>query len=46
LGTDQPHRKYEDIALKIIDTCIKEFGSELKYAELEGGKLLTVEETE
>ncbi|CAD8186550.1 unnamed protein product [Paramecium octaurelia] len=46
LGPEQPHRKYEEIALKIIDQCIKEFGSDLKYAEQEGGKLLSIEETE
>ncbi|CAD8101119.1 unnamed protein product [Paramecium sonneborni] len=42
----KPNRKFEEIALKIINQCIKEFGSDLKYAEQEGGKLLSIEQTE
>lgn len=41
-----PHKKHVDVALNILLSCIKEYGSEENYSEVEGGRLLTKEETE
>ena len=37
----KPHIKYMDLAIKILDSSIKNFSSEEEMNEKEGGPLLT-----